>query len=451
MFNNKIRETEFFNWYKKFMAIAVVIVFFTAFDVYNFNFGAYPIQPKIFLLLFGIGTLPIIYRNFRKGNLVLKDKLFIIAFSILLLFFLRLVLEFNDSELSIFETQLTGILFLLLCYGLFHDKKAKEVSRKTIFVCLIFAVFINLFEIYYPGSFSINPGRSAGIYVNSNIAAYALNTGMILTFSFVAPRFRLIFLFLVGSAILSTMSRSGLLIFCVIALLLLLRKEVPISLKKTDVMMNAFVMVLLSLYFYSAYLFVPDFNWVVNKKMQNSVRFSEGIAASPKNYVQINPTSDPTSNPTSSSQSGASNDGVEAKTQENVPGSLTEGIQTIKVIEKTNSEMARTKLIGLSLSVFKSNPFLGVGMAKAWQLSPHNIYLLHGVAYGLVGWVVVPGLILMIFLIGDRKIGLYMAIVYLLAGLFSHNLMVDRTILLPLAMVAASDKPKDTTATNLSV
>src|SRR5690606_7181239 len=76
----------------------------------------------------------------------------------------------------------------------------------------LLAVALDIYEFFVPGAFSITPGRSAGLYLNSNTSAFALVFGMAITSPYLPGRLRILFHLTIGVGVFFTFSRGGL--FC---------------------------------------------------------------------------------------------------------------------------------------------------------------------------------------------------------------------------------------------
>jgi hypothetical protein len=390
--------------YAAVLSVLFVAVFFTNFDLYNYTNGVlYPVAPKYMMLALGVLSLPVVWQGLRQGSVRLNDKLLIFVICCCLIFLASLLAHFDGENLDLFEVQIAGLLLLLLCYLVIQDGYVLLAARRTMLVCLILAILVSLFEVIYPGTFSNVPGRSAGLYINPNINAFALITGAVLTIGLLPSRVRIIFLIVVSAAILSSLSKSGVIIWVVVAAVLWLQGVVRVLRGKFDIFASILTVLVFVLFFGYAYTNVPYFHFMANAQAGFGIKFSEILA------LQI-----------------AGGDQSEAEVEE-LHGDL----------EAQGADASRISLVYNALSLYKQSPILGIGMAEAWASQPHNGYLLYGVAYGLLGWVIVPALALVVAMSGDRRVALPIALALLLMSVFSHNLLVDRTVLVPLALAVA--------------
>jgi len=420
------------------LAMLCVVVFFTNLDIYIYMNNIILIPPKYFMLSIGLLSLPLIWQLFSRRKLLLANKLFIFVFTLFVIYFVFLIVYFNDQNYILFREQVTGLAFLTICYILFQERKALLVARRAMLVCVILAILIDLLEVIIPGLFSINPGRSAGLYMNSNINAYALIAGLILTVGILPPRFRIAYLIAVSAGVFSTLSRSGLVILVLVSFFLFLQGLFYAKWKKIDALMNLLLVICLVVFFSYSYNKVPQYSVMVNNQFGSLVKYASDKIALANKDNDIGKLSE--NNTTKNSVDVKYAKGNMALV-ESEPTNKNVTIESVKVINEElgskDSAIARDWLLKHSYEVYLQSPLWGAGMAQAWELSTHNVYLLLAIAYGFVGWFIMPIFALIIYLTGERRLSFIMAIYLLSVGMFSHNVLVDRTILLPLALVAA--------------
>jgi O-Antigen ligase len=390
--------------YATVLSILFVAAFYTNFDLYNYVTGLiYPVAPTYVILGLGILSLPIVWLRVREGKVRFDDKLLAFVLISASISLASLIIHFDDENLNFSRVQLSSLLFLLLCYFIFRGDNARLAARRTMLVCLVLAILISLFEVIYPAVFSNVLGRSAGLYINPNINAFALITGAILTLGLLPSRVRVIFLITVGAAVLSSLSKSGIIIWVVVASVLWLQGVVRVVRRRFDIFASILTVLVFVLFFGYAYTNVPYFHHMANKQAGFATKFTEILAL----------------HMADADLSGAAVEEVD------------------RALEAQGADASRISLVYNSLFLYKQSPIWGIGMAEAWASQPHNSYLLYGVAYGLLGWVIVPALALVVAMSGDRRIALPMALALLLMSVFFHNLLVDRTVLSPLALAAA--------------
>ena len=103
-----------------------------------------------------------------------------------------------------------------------------------------------------------------------------------------------------------------------------------------------------------------------------------------------------------------------------------------------SDDSGRVELAMKALNVFLDHPLLGNGLATTatWDVDSmaHNLFLTLAADHGVLGMLAFPALA--IALIMSRRGSVSFALVLMLAGLFSHDLLKDRYILLLIALSA---------------
>ena len=104
-----------------------------------------------------------------------------------------------------------------------------------------------------------------------------------------------------------------------------------------------------------------------------------------------------------------------------------------------NDDSGRVALAARTWELFLASPIVGsgIGTTSDWDvgLQPHNLYLYFGADHGVLGLLVLPALVFALATRGRSAVPF--AVVLLLAGVFSHSLLVNRAILVLLALVEA--------------
>ena len=464
--------------YAAVVAVIAVALFFTDFSAYKYSSDLLPFAaPKYDLLILGVLCLPVIWYLVRRGRIRFGDKFLLFILVAALVISSGLVVHPGGTSPSLLTAQLTGVAFLAICYFVFWDDKSSLFARRAVLVFVVLGILVNLFEVLYPGVFSESLGRSAGLYVNPNSSAIALSAGMVLTIGLLPPRFRLILVIAVGAAVFSTLSRSGMIVWVVISFVLLFQGTLRIEWRRAYVLQNLALGLGFALFFFYAYTTVPASYYAVEAKFGSAVKLAIGApstarsvgsaVSNPDDPSRVNVekrNADNAAPPAPAAAARKEEMGERAEAREKVAATDAERAEKIsqiadpreraaaeerfrRAIERRKErqeearraqDMQRAGLIGNAVSVYRQDPVLGVGLTRAWEQAPHNAYLLYALAYGFVGWALVPALALAVWLSGDKRVTLPIALLLLLAGLFSHNLLVDRTTLLPLALAAAT-------------
>jgi hypothetical protein len=129
------------------------------------------------------------------------------------------------------EDQFRTIIFLIMMLGIFayHPLVAKWTKLTILFVTLLNTASF-LYEFLNPLAFYIEqraPGRSAGVYEDSNAAGIALVVGMIFTMDLIKPKYRLFYALLIFVGIAPTFSRGAIAGWVLVMCFLIFKKTVP--------------------------------------------------------------------------------------------------------------------------------------------------------------------------------------------------------------------------------
>jgi hypothetical protein len=467
------------------LAAILVAVFYTDLSSYNYaNDLLFSLAPRYVMLALGVLYLPILWKQVKQREVRFDDKLPLFAMVSAFVLSLGFVIHLGTESLSFFAVELSGLAFLLLCYLLFQDEVASFVARRAVLGCLVLAIAINLFEVVYPGTFSNTLGRAAGLYINPNSSAFALNAGLILTVGLLSSRMRVVLLIAVGAAVLATMSRAGILIFGAVALVLWWRGDLRVEWRRIPVLVNASLVLAFAVFFAGAYAMVPELGGALGARTDATTELAgvatgEPVEVTPETgEVVIQEEEAREARQTErearearqaerearkarqaerEAREGGANTSEERKilkkyeretklqaekarrAEERGERRETENAakRAEKLEERREGMRKRADLTAGAVSAYLQNPILGIGATQAWELKPHNTYLFYGLAYGLIGWAFVPALALVILSSGDRRVTVPMVLFLLLVAVFTHNLMMDRALLLPLALAAA--------------
>jgi len=108
-------------------------------------------------------------------------------------------------------------------------------------------------------------------------------------------------------------------------------------------------------------------------------------------------------------------------------------------------DSGRAELAAKALALFVGAPILGNGLGATFDWdstqSSHNMYLNLAADQGIVGLVTFPALLLALVACTRRATGL--SLVLLVAGLFSHDLLDHRAVLLAMALASAREATAD--------
>jgi O-antigen ligase len=132
----------------------------------------------------------------------------------------------SDVALQAVQTRMLWLLLLFAHIIVLADPAIHRAVRMLLIVAVVVGVGLNVWDLFHPSTFSLIIGRAAGLYGNPNIAASALILGMIVGLDAVPARWRGWFVLLVGIGVLITLSRGGVLGWCLVAGVLLWQRAV---------------------------------------------------------------------------------------------------------------------------------------------------------------------------------------------------------------------------------
>lgn len=220
-------------------------------------------------LIFGILSFSVllVFVYFKENNYFYHKLNIWIIFYLFVYLFWGL---FNDFYLDSIEFRRNFLAIIsLLTFIVFFSFEEKKMyyTRLGIAIATLISCFNNVYEFFNPETFfPINSefktlGRSAGFFINSNIAGTALNLGLILTIGIVQKKYRSIYAFAVFIGILPTFSRSGIAGWFLI--MILLNYKNILDVKRIVI----FSIVLLG----GIYIVLPRLSSFVNENMPEAV------------------------------------------------------------------------------------------------------------------------------------------------------------------------------------
>ncbi|MFY7697266.1 MAG: hypothetical protein ACOVQX_00290 [Legionella sp.] len=333
--------------------------------------------------------------------------------SFLFFFFVIMKTGFNliSKLIVICVLALMPVTIYFLNYGFYIDKYSGNyilsISLVAIFftigrsICfrkigkfyvtlLVWSSIICLLELCFYDELTIIKGRAAGLFSNPNIAAIVLIFSAIGSIDYIPKHLKIAFLILITSAVFSTLSVSGMLTWMVtLALLVLQNFNIKKIIKriKTDSSYIAITLIAISM--------ILSFAWNHNCFFPIAFRDS---------YFKI------------------------YTFKQEVLNVKTITPAAIKKMESNNSMAARYLLISRALSEYHKGPFWGRGLQYAFELAPHNSYILFSIAFGPIGLLIIPLFMIFIFILAGIRRGLPMAFSFLMCSFFSHDVLLNLSV-----------------------
>jgi O-Antigen ligase len=218
-------------YYRRAVAVIAVLCFFTNLSTYLFLSETAAIPGLYWIVGLGLLTLPLcvtreFLRNLRQSPIVRWCYGFLLVSGVWFLFQSQQVTEDSWHEL---QGRGLSVLYILIILCICSTEDGQLSMRRAILAVVLLAIGLNIYEMFSPSVFSSVYGRSAGLYINPNMAGMALILGMILSIGLLPQRYRLFFVLLAGAGVFMTLSRGAIIGWAVSLLLLLKTGEVQLK------------------------------------------------------------------------------------------------------------------------------------------------------------------------------------------------------------------------------
>jgi hypothetical protein len=376
----------FLDRYQYLLSIAATFLFYSDLSDYLSVAKILPINSLNWIIIFGILSLPFI----KKIATIPKPLMIWMLLYILLSLLSFATVSSDEVSTQDLRNRMLSVIFVCLIYIIYEQKSLKQVKYAIVAV-VIMTVANNFYELLNPRFFSeLNSGRPAGFYINPNKAGCSLVLGLIFTIDAIEKKYRWLYMLFVGCGILTTFSRGSILGWTICALILTMARV--LSDKRSTVIFSAFALVL--------------FLTLSNPLQTLSGYFQGGDGA----YFDVL--------------------------------DRLEQFQNPSLEDDSSSE--RKAVAGYGWLMFGKHPFWGNGLGSTnkWtvsEVSTHNMYLYFMADHGIIGSIILPGAI---FAVVWRNRGkpksqiLCFAIFMSLWGIFSHNVLEERYILLTFGLLA---------------
>jgi O-antigen ligase len=392
-------KATFITYYQGILAVAAILVFFTRSDVYLSNEHGF-ILPLFWILGFLVASFPLWISLLSRLEDLSRPLIIWSGFYIAASLISILVQPVLPKQ-QYLENQYRTILFIVLMLVIFayHPLVAKWTKWTILFVTLLNTASY-LYEFLNPLAFYIEqraPGRSAGVYQDSNAAGIALVVGMLYTMDLIKPRYRLFYALLIFVGLAPTFSRGSIAGWVLVMGFLILKKTIP---RYQMPLLAVFFVVMISILSTQIgqlkFLKSSDGKPLFNKDSLARVEFL------------INP-----------------------------------------LEQKDDSKSAREGYVLISWQKFARHPFIGNGLgsgeishglsATGVPMRSHNTYLDQMVEFGFLGALFFPSLLLVSIWQAEgefRKQAIAFMIFLLFQGFFSHTLMNEFCSLIFYAIMA---------------
>ena len=379
--------------YRRALAIAAVLVFFTNLSVYVSYAEIAPISPWHIMLVFGVAAAPFSFSDECLARMRRTPAVYW-CFGFVLISGVWLLFQGVPSTAAWqeFRTRILSAFLLLLLVSLFSDDQAQGWARRAVLGAVLMAVGLNIYELFNPLAFSPAVGRSAGFYLNPNQSGAGLILGLIFSVGLLPRRYRLLFAFTVGLGVFLTFSRAAIAgwfitVFAIIA-------TGVINLRRSFVVASFALTV-------TAFVLISQWD-DLRYRLEDS---------------------------------GVLNNDVSGRI---------EGFADIGQPYSDESAAVRGEVAAGAWEMFADKPVLGhgVGASKEWrfEVATHNEYLSLMVDHGFIGFFLLPLLAVAASWRArgeTRNIGIAFAVFVLFWGLFSHSILEESDVLIMFSLLSA--------------
>lgn len=377
------------SWYRRAVVVISVAVFFTNFADYSQKFGIIPLYWIVFLM--GLSA-PLILPAIKELRVQIPPLVIWAAGYLLISIFWYFPSVQTADSLQDLQTRILAMVVLIMALFLYARPEEQHLARVAIGFAVLLAVALNIYELFNPLTFSDIPGRSSGLYSNVNQSGAALMLGMIVAYDVVPQKMKMLFIALTAVGIITTFSRAAILGWILVVLYFAFRSGMGIAQLRRIFL-----------------LCIVVFGFLVSPLWSNLQSTLEERGTLTLDVVQrLN-------------FIGGDGDTTDASSRE------------------------RAAVAEYAWRLFSERPLTGFGTGQHRQLaefevSTHNVYLAQMVDHGIIGLFILP-LMIAAALWGLRKteydLALPFAMFLSLWGLFSHNVMEERYILVSIALIGA--------------
>lgn len=392
-----IKKKSSFLYYQCLLSIASIAIFFTGLVRYIYLVKIISLPPLIYIGAFCLAAISLLL---IKNQINTHTKYLMIWCSAFVLISVLAFLLSSQSSIAfqaLEDRVVMGIFIFSLVVIFSQNSLVQKCALWTILFSVLLSVTNNVYELFYPEAFYWEDvGRSAGFYIDPNNSSGMIALGMLFSVELLKPRYRIPFVLLAGIGVFVTFSRSGILSWLVLSLILTKSNIIP-QLKLFKIFIITLVLtVLLS----------SQLNFIFNSFQVDTSDF------------------------------------LHTKAQQRVE------MFTTGDTEDSSAE-ERFELVQLSLDLFGEKPLLGhgIGITREWEFkNTHNMYLVLLVEYGITGAFIIPSFLYAInrnTIPSKHFLNLGFAVFILLWCFFSHRVLYNRPILVLASFLAVSNKKEN--------
>jgi len=357
-----------------------LIYYFTIIKIINF--------PSYYIVIAFFSLMILYYHNTKKKIYLNKGLLlWVVMYSIIITVYYLADGAPGGKEYKLFVPSIVW-LFSFLTMSLIYNLDNNEllITRKSIIISLLIGVLLLLYDFTHPGFFTADyvthyyeSGRAVATYGNQNIVGAVFILGLILTIDIIPYYLKFPYIIFIFIGILTTVSRSNILIYFVILVIMAIQKK--ISRASSILLLLVFILLIFWLLFFGLDILQQDFDIKISNDVIDRLEFFTDF----QHHAQSH-----------------------------------------------NEE--RAHVLEAALSMFADKPILGngLGATRMWhyRVGPHNTFALTWADFGLIGILIIPSFLFFTtynIIRNSRKeyrdIGILFIFYFTLSSFFSHNML----------------------------
>jgi O-Antigen ligase len=378
-----------------------------------------------------IALAPVMLVKYRPAALNLWGLLLICyAGALLAIMAYHLIATPHESGLAT-KSFIAAILHIWTFGYLFSAPVAARATRLTALTVIAACGLFILVEVAVP-PFAVLPGRGSGFYFNPNIAALALLLGSLGVLPSLAPLWRLPFLAFASVIIFATVSRSGVIAAAATWATWLAVEWTAIRNSHRDYLRGASIAVVIIA---AGALFLTlaasqQFRQFTDRAVGPVIAHDLVPGTPPAKQGSPPATEDPRPHAPASAAETLPPPRCQSWTVvfEGLARAETCPWLQLKRVERVqahSSGEARAVLYLRSVAAFLDAPFIGIGLVRAHGAQTHNAFLFFGIAYGVLGLLLVPAFALFLgYRLGGARSALPFVVFLFVSSSFSHDVLV---------------------------
>jgi hypothetical protein len=373
--------------YRRAMVVFAVLIFFTNVSDYTERYGVIPLA---WIGLFFVLSAPAFMNGIAVNRVPLRPVIWWGAAYLAISFAWFYGSPQDDFAFEEVQKRVLSVIVLVLALIVFGRREEQALAQRCIAVAVLMATALNVYELFNPLTFSTIPGRSSGLYTNVNQSGAAIVLGLILSYRIVPDRLKVAFIGITAIGLIPTFSRSAIIGWALVVAYYFLRAGVAAQIRRTIVLSTVCIVLVFSPV-WSGIQYTLEERGVLTLNVLERVAFFTGG----------------------------------------------------RVDDASTSE--RQAVAANAWRMYGEQPIGGWGTGASrrmdgFDVGTHNIYLAMLVDHGVLGFLIVPFLLLSV-LWGLNRRTIDVAAPWLLFmvvwGFFSHNVLEERYILIAVALVAS--------------